>query len=294
MNGIQISEIKQIELEINFYKEQTAKNIIEIGKRLIQAKEMLPHGEWGKWLEEKVEFTQQTANKFMRVASEMGEYASMRNLGTAKLFSLLSLPSSDREEFIESNPVEDMTTRELQQAIKEKKELEKQVEELKNQEPEIIEVEKEVIKEVEIVPDDYEELKSAKSKAMQNYRELCYEHSALEGELQRLKRELSKEGVSKEEFNKLKKEYEEKVNEVHDLKEQVKQAVVTDTKEIHIKRLQDTAIVFSNRVHSFINDVGGLGWLVDYLHELPDYEKVEYMKSLELIERWVQTIKSNL
>lgn len=41
MNEIQTTEIKQIELEINFYKEQIAKNIIEIGKRLIQAKEML-------------------------------------------------------------------------------------------------------------------------------------------------------------------------------------------------------------------------------------------------------------
>lgn len=130
MNEIQTIEIKQIELEINFYKEQTARNIIEIGKRLIQAKEMLPHGEWGAWLEEKIEFSQQTANKYMRVANEMGDYASMRNIGTAKLFSLLSLPAEEREAFIEENPVEDMTTRELKQAIKEKKELEKQIEEL--------------------------------------------------------------------------------------------------------------------------------------------------------------------
>ena len=47
----------------------------------------------------------------------------------------------ERKEFIENNPVEDMTTRELQKAIKEKKKLEKEVEELKSREPEIVEIE---------------------------------------------------------------------------------------------------------------------------------------------------------
>lgn len=102
---------------------------MEIGKRLVEAKDLLKHGEWGKWLEEKVEFTQQTANKFMRCANEFSNMPSTAQLGTGKLFALLSVPQEDREDFI-SQPhevngqiktLEEMSTRELSQVIKEKK-----------------------------------------------------------------------------------------------------------------------------------------------------------------------------
>lgn len=154
-NEIQISNIQQIEIEIILLKNQTAQNIIEIGKRLNEAKELLPHGEWGKWLEEKVEFSQRNANNFMRVAKEFSNSQTYSNLTQSKIFALLDVPQEEREEFIETNSVEDMTTRELRQVIKEKKELEKQVEKLTNQKTKVIEK----IIEKEIIPDDYERLK---------------------------------------------------------------------------------------------------------------------------------------
>lgn len=154
-NEIQISNIQQIEIEIILLKNQTAQNIIEIGKRLNEAKELLPHGEWGKWLEEKVEFSQRNANNFMRVAKEFSNSQTYSNLTQSKIFALLDVPQEEREEFIETNSVEDMTTRELRQAIKEKRELEKQVEKLTNQKTKVIEK----IIEKEIIPDDYERLK---------------------------------------------------------------------------------------------------------------------------------------
>ncbi|MFT5871131.1 MAG: chromosome segregation ATPase [Clostridium sp.] len=122
MNEVQ--NVDTLTTEILFLKQQTAQNIIEIGKRLVAVKEGLPHGEFGKWLDEKVDFSQQTANKFMKVANEFEDYATLRNLGTGKIFALLSLPQEEREEFIQTNPVEGMTTKEFQQAIKDKKELE--------------------------------------------------------------------------------------------------------------------------------------------------------------------------
>lgn len=159
MNELQ-RPLDVIETEINFYKTQTATGIIEIGKRLIEVKEQLPHGEWGKWLEEKVEFSQETARRFMKVAEEFGNSNPGLNLPFKKMFLLTSLEQEQREEFVESNPVEDMTTRELQQAIREKKEAEKQAEQLKqqlqrekNKPPQIIE--KEVVKEV--IPDTFKE-----------------------------------------------------------------------------------------------------------------------------------------
>lgn len=34
---------------------------VEIGRRLCEAKAVVPHGEWTSWLEEKVQFSQSTA-----------------------------------------------------------------------------------------------------------------------------------------------------------------------------------------------------------------------------------------
>lgn len=51
------SDLEKIEKEIITLKNQTAENIIQIGYKLIEAKEKLPHGEWGAWLENKVAFS---------------------------------------------------------------------------------------------------------------------------------------------------------------------------------------------------------------------------------------------
>lgn len=126
--------VDQLTNEIMLLKQQTAMNIIEIGRRLIQAKEQLPHGQWGTWLREKVEFSQATANRFMQVATEFASSSALRNLNPTKVYSLLELPASEREEFLESEhmvasgevkSVDEMTTRELQQVIKERDEARK-------------------------------------------------------------------------------------------------------------------------------------------------------------------------
>ncbi|MBW7572451.1 DUF3102 domain-containing protein [Caproiciproducens faecalis] len=117
-NKIQVRTIQTIENEIFELKEQTANNILEIGKKLIEAKEQLNHGEWGNWLEEKINFSQRTANQFMRIATEFSNSQSLSNLGTTKLFLLLDVPTDKRENFIKENNLESMTTRQIQQEIR--------------------------------------------------------------------------------------------------------------------------------------------------------------------------------
>jgi chromosome segregation ATPase len=114
--------LEVIETEINFYKQQTATGIIEIGKRLNEAKEIVGHGGWGKWLEDKVDFSQVTANKFMRIADEFSNLKSPLNLGSEKLWLLLDIPSDQRDDFISDHDVESLTTRQLQEEIKKAKE----------------------------------------------------------------------------------------------------------------------------------------------------------------------------
>ncbi len=122
--------IEQITLEINFYKQQTAQNILEIGKRLIEAKQQFQHGEWLPWLRDQVQFTERSAQNFMRIAEEFSKTKPVADLPYTKLLALLQVPEEDREEFIQEThlvggrekTIADMSKRELEQAIKERDE----------------------------------------------------------------------------------------------------------------------------------------------------------------------------
>ena len=99
MNEVITLDIQTLTTEILILKQQTAQNIIEIGKRLIQVKESLGHGEWLPWLEQKVDISEWSAQRFMKVAREFPNACALKDLSSTKIFALLDLPSEDREEF---------------------------------------------------------------------------------------------------------------------------------------------------------------------------------------------------
>ena len=121
-------DIEVITEEINFYKRQAGSAILEIGKRLVEAKEQLSHGEWLPWLEEKVAFSERSAQQYMRLWKEYGKSALSADLSISKALVLLALPDSEREGFAaekhavngEEKTVADMTVKELEKAIAER------------------------------------------------------------------------------------------------------------------------------------------------------------------------------
>jgi hypothetical protein len=123
------TNIDRLTTEILILKQQTAQNIIEIGKRLIAVKEELPYGQWGKWLAEKVEFSQEHARRFMKIAEEFSDSTSMWNLPPTKVFALLDVPPEDREQFVAEHDIDNMSVREMQQVIKERDQALKEKEE---------------------------------------------------------------------------------------------------------------------------------------------------------------------
>lgn len=113
-------DIAAVTCEILHLKQELARNIVDIGLRLIEAKEMLSHGEWLPWLEAQAQFSEKTAQNYMRVAREFPNPQLVADLGVRKALALLELPPSEREIFAEENNVIDMTSRELEKAIKER------------------------------------------------------------------------------------------------------------------------------------------------------------------------------
>ena len=115
---------------------------IEIGRRLTEAKSVLPHGTWSEWLIENFEFSQSTANNFMKLFDEYGSNQSslfgavpnsqtFANLPYSKALQLLALPDEEREQFAKDNDVNKMSVRELKHAIDDRNEANKRADELK-------------------------------------------------------------------------------------------------------------------------------------------------------------------
>lgn len=130
-------DIETVTQEIRLIKKQAEgfmlQSAIEIGRRLQEVKSIIPHGEWGKYLQEQVEFSQSTANNMMKLAEEFGDKQvsffgvsansqALGNLSYTKALRLLTLPAEEREEFVETHDVENMSTRELERVIRERDE----------------------------------------------------------------------------------------------------------------------------------------------------------------------------
>lgn len=125
--------IEAITGEILDAQRQGGEAILTIGRCLNEAKNMLPHGEWLPWLAEKVGYSEKTAQNFMRLAREFSNPQALADLGATKALKLLALPQEEREKFVEDHNVIDMTTRQLEQAIRERDEARKAAEEAKEE-----------------------------------------------------------------------------------------------------------------------------------------------------------------
>lgn len=235
MNELEVRRTPElIAAEINHIKEETKRivlnNSIEIGRRLTEAKLIVPHGEWGKWLEEKVDYSKTTANNLMNIFNEYGA-AQMDLLGsnindtvfanityTQAVELLLIKDPEERKEFVENNDMENMSTRELKKAIADLKKSEKEKEEYKNK---------------------YEKLKNKAEedqKTLVQAVEKAAEHgNEMEIEKNKLLEEMNNNSKIVEEAASKIKEYEKKIKEL----EERPTDVITGIDEEQMKQIEE-------------------------------------------------------
>lgn len=109
--------------EINTIKEQVRATAlsasVEIGKRLTEAKALVPEGEWIKWLKDNVDYSLRTAQNLMALFQEYGGGTgqSLPHLSYTQAVMLLALPGDERAEFVESHDMDAMSTRDLKKEL---------------------------------------------------------------------------------------------------------------------------------------------------------------------------------
>lgn len=125
------TEINTIKLQVQAVVQNAT---LEIGKRLIQAKAAVPHGCWGKWLAEKVEYSERTAQLLISTYKRFGDGQQklfgpavdpelVAQLNRSQIFTLMSIKNEDEcIAFMEEHKTDlpGMSKRELEQAIKER------------------------------------------------------------------------------------------------------------------------------------------------------------------------------
>lgn len=274
--------LNQLVSEIKFFENQAVVSYWEIGKRLSQAKEQVGHGNWENWVDENLGYSKTTTKNLIRVYKEIPNRQAIADLNFTKALALTSIKDEEeRQEFVEKHKVEDMTTRQLQAEIKEyKKNLkakENELEEIiKEKDEEIGElrfsnsslygelqiekskapevIEKEVIKEV--VPDDYDLTKAQLENANKKLEKLMQVNQSL--------KEKEKLAMSKLES------------------EQVKKKIVENISSFHYK------------IAGFMEDVGGLLYLTDYLDEMPKENKKLFLDSAKYLRGFSEQLYTNI
>ena len=158
MNEVTLSNnLAQIELEINHHKQIAGQSIWEIGRRLNHVKEHdLAHGQFMAWYQ-RLGLDKDFVSKSMKIAKELPNFETLRNLGTTALHLIATLPAEEQAEQIKrieaGHPPSVAELRHVKakysEAVRRIAELEEQTQQTAK------EVIKEVVKEVPVIPEDY-------------------------------------------------------------------------------------------------------------------------------------------
>lgn len=218
MNEIALSDdLNILTSEIVGFQKLAGQSIWEIGKRLKHIKENdLAHGQFMEWYQS-IGLDKDFVSKSIKIAEELPNFETLRNLGTTALHLLATLPDDEKQTQLDriengDNP----TVRELQEVKRQLKLSQADNERLKVQNENLAEqalsqtekvVEKEVVREV--VPDDYREIKALnetlldKNKELQQTIDYALEHEEY------LKNQLKEFYAERDEVNQKSAKYDE-------------------------------------------------------------------------------------
>lgn len=133
---VAVRSIEIVTAEIHTIRDNVARvfmdGVVQIGRRLEEAKQLVPQGEWLSYLDTQLGYKSSTAQNYMRIAREFGDgqvglsgkTASdfFGNLGYSQLLPLLGLPEEEREQLAEEHDLAGMSSREIAALVKERDE----------------------------------------------------------------------------------------------------------------------------------------------------------------------------
>lgn len=280
----ELVSLNQIVSEIKFFENQAVVSYWEIGKRLSQAKEQVGHGNWYRWIDENLGYTPETARILIKIYKEISNPKSICDLNYTKVLKILSLPEEARQDFIDKHEVEDMTTRELQAEIKEYKEC------LKAKEKEIDEINS-TYNSLSIVAKNREEENERLREDLRQEREKPAE--VIEKEV--IKKVVPDDyELTKVQLENANKKLERLMDINQSLKEKEKLAMSKLESEQANKKIVEDVSGFHYKIAGFIQEVGGLLYLTEYLDDIPKENKKLFLDSAKYLREFSEQLYKNI
>lgn len=118
-NSTEIAVLGGLAQEAQYYAKSIANGIIQLGRVLTEAKPLVKHGEWEQWIRENAGCSVRYAQVFMQAYARFGNNAAVAQIGErGKIFKLLALPAGTEEQFLTDHDVSEMSTREVEEAVR--------------------------------------------------------------------------------------------------------------------------------------------------------------------------------
>lgn len=95
-----------------------AQNLIQYGRVLVEAKPLVPRGQFENWVQTNFNMSERTAQQYMAVWKRFGKNESLQAVQFSNLQKMLALPEGTETKFSEEHDLENMTAREVEKAVK--------------------------------------------------------------------------------------------------------------------------------------------------------------------------------
>lgn len=95
-----------------------AQNLVQYGRVLTEAKPLVPHGQFGAWVQENFNMSERSAQGYMAVWRRFGRSEQLSGVQFSSLQKMLALPEGTEEQFAADNNLAEMTARQVEAAVK--------------------------------------------------------------------------------------------------------------------------------------------------------------------------------
>ncbi len=103
---------------VRYYARRSAGDMLELGKALTEAKELVPHGEWEGYVKENAGMELRMAQNFMQAYRKWGTgNPDLSRLNVGQMIALLPASSEEIEKISEDKDLSGMSSREIKAAI---------------------------------------------------------------------------------------------------------------------------------------------------------------------------------
>ena len=117
-----LTVLDDLAMQAQMFSTGAAMNLLQLGRVLTEAKPLVDHGEWMSWVRENAHMPVRTAQQYMQAYAKFGLNNRYAQLGPSQIIKLLPMTDDEREQLLKENDVENMTTREIDSAIRAQRE----------------------------------------------------------------------------------------------------------------------------------------------------------------------------